>query len=54
MSDEPQIFIPESFTSLFVPPGRTRPQASRTQVLERYELCEDLAQMPGDGVEPRV
>lgn len=54
MSDEPQIFIPESFTALFVPPGRTRPQASRTQVLERYELCEDLAQMLVDTAASRV
>jgi hypothetical protein len=46
MSDESsQVFIPPSFIALFVPPGRQRPTASREHIAERYELCEDLAQM---------
>lgn len=45
MSEDSQIVIPKSFIDLFVPPGRLRPTASREHILERYELCEDLAQM---------
>lgn len=45
MSDDPQTFIPPSFTALFLRPGQARPAATRAQVLERYEWCEDLAQM---------
>ena len=45
MSDESQIEIPPSFIALFVPPGRSKPNASREQIAERYEFCEDLAQL---------
>ncbi len=45
MSDEHQIEIPPSFIALFVDPGRTRPNATRSVIAERYELCEDLATM---------
>jgi hypothetical protein len=40
-----QVFVPPSFVALFVPPGRIKPTASRAEIAERYELCEDLAQM---------
>jgi hypothetical protein len=43
MSDDSQIVIPASFIALFVPPGRSRPSASRTLIAERHEFCEDLA-----------
>jgi len=43
MSDESQIEIPASFIALFVPEGRMKPSASRQEIAERYELCEDLA-----------
>lgn len=43
--DENQIEIPPSFTALFVPPGGTRLKVPAAQVRERYELCEDLANM---------
>jgi len=43
MSDENQILIPESFLALFLSPGRSRPGASHAHIMERYELCEDLA-----------
>lgn len=43
--DSSQIQIPPSFIALFVPAGRSRPTATREHIAERYELCEDLAQM---------
>ena len=43
MSDDSQVQIPASFIALFVPPARVKPSASREQIAERYELCEDLA-----------
>jgi hypothetical protein len=45
MSDHSQILVPPSFIALFIPPGRHKPTASREHIAERYELCEDLAQM---------
>lgn len=45
MSDDNQINIPPSFTALFVMPGRIKPSASREHIVERYDLCEDLATM---------
>ncbi len=52
MSDDSQISLPPSFIALFLPPGGAargaKPQASRQHMAERYELCEDLAQMLTD------
>src|SRR5437867_10943081 len=45
MSDESQIIVPPSFVALFEEPGRVKPKAPREHILERYELCEDLATM---------
>jgi hypothetical protein len=45
MSDHSQIVVPPSFIALFVPPGRIKPNAARTEIVARYEFCEDLAQM---------
>lgn len=45
MSDESQIEIPQSFIALFVEPGRSKPNASREAIGQRYELCEDLANL---------
>jgi hypothetical protein len=45
MSDENQIVVPPSFVTLFVEPGRVKPNASRQHILARYEFCEDLATM---------
>lgn len=45
MSDEYQIEIPPSFVALFVPEGRIKPTASFREIRERYEYCEDLANM---------
>lgn len=45
MSEDSQIVVPPSFVALFVPPGRIKPTEAREVIAERYELCEDLAQM---------
>lgn len=44
MSDS-QIVIPPSFLQLFVPQGKTRPTEPRELIAQRYDLCEDMAQM---------
>ena len=43
MDDDNQIVIPESFIGLFVQPGRSKPTEPYGTILQRYELCEDLA-----------
>ena len=45
MSDDSQIAVPPSFVAVFVPEGRTKPTEAREVIAQRYELCEDLAQM---------
>ena len=54
MSDESQILVPVSFIALFLPPGARRPTAPREHIAERYELCEDLAQMLTDEARSRL
>lgn len=44
MSDS-QFVIPPSFIQLFVPEGKTRPSETREVIAQRYDLCEDMAQM---------
>ncbi len=45
MSDDSQLVLPPSFIALYVPSGRIKPTESREHLLQRYELCEDFAQM---------
>ncbi len=45
MLDPNQIVIPRSFIDLFVPSGSHKPNASREHIAQRYDLCEDMAQM---------
>ena len=45
MSEGNQIYLPESFTSLYVPPGKVKPSIGLRAMTERYELCEDLANL---------
>lgn len=45
MSEGSQIVVPPSFVALFVPAGRWRPTEPADFIEERYELCEDFAQM---------
>jgi hypothetical protein len=43
--DESQIEVPPSFVALFVPAGRIKPTSPWHEIRERYEYCEDLANM---------
>lgn len=45
MSDDNQIYLPQSFTALYVPPGKVKPSIGHREMAERYELCEDLANL---------
>ena len=45
MSDANQVEIPQAFIALFIEPGRSKPVATRFFIAERYELCEDMAQL---------
>jgi hypothetical protein len=54
MSDESQIEIPPSFIALFVEPGRIKPNASRAEIQQRYEFCEDLASMLTETAQSRL
>lgn len=48
MSDDNQTFVPPSFIELYLPPGRVKPILPAAELAQRYELCEDLAQMLTD------
>jgi hypothetical protein len=45
MSDDSQLEIAPSFLALFVDAGKTRPNLPRAELTQRYELCEDMANM---------
>lgn len=45
MSGDSQIEVPPSFLALYVAPGRSKPHITWADLLARYELCEDMAQM---------
>jgi Fe2+ transport system protein FeoA len=49
-----QTFLPPSFIALHIPPGRSKPTATRADMATRYELCEDLAQMLTDNAQTRL
>jgi hypothetical protein len=49
--DDNQILIPHSFIALFLSPGAQRPNQPRAWIAQRYELCEDLAQMLSDSAQ---
>lgn len=45
MSPDNQTLIPERFSALYIPPGRHKPSLPWSELAQRHELCEDLAQM---------
>lgn len=45
MSEDNHIVPPPSFVALFTEPGRARPSQSREVIQQRYEFCEDLANL---------
>lgn len=50
MYEENQSHIPESFMALYVKPHQYKPSLPRLELTQRYELCEDLANMLTDTV----
>ena len=57
MSDDAsQTLIPPSFVALYLTPGRpwSKPSEPRHVIAERYEFCEDLAQMLVDEAKARL
>jgi hypothetical protein len=51
MDDYNQIEVPPSFLALFTSPGGHRLLQPMNTVRERYELCEDLAQLSAEQAE---
>jgi hypothetical protein len=45
LSEDNQIEIPQSFCALFQEPGRSKLAATRFFIAQRYELCEDMANL---------
>ena len=45
MYEENQSFVPESFMALYVDKGRTKPNLPRPELTQRYEMCEDMANL---------
>ena len=45
MSHESQLYLPESFLALFQTPGRSKPSETQAHIAQRYEWCEDMAQL---------
>ena len=45
MSEDNQIVVPPAFIALYVPPGRVKPTEGRDFIMQRHELCEDMACM---------
>lgn len=43
--EDNQIGIPPSFTALYLAPGGYKTTVPRAELAQRYELCEDMAQM---------
>ena len=50
MYEENQSFVPESFMMLYVKPGQYKPSLPRQELTQRYEFCEDMANMLTDTV----
>jgi len=50
MDEDNQSFVSDSFVSLFVKPGHSKPILSKSDILQRYEFCEDLANMLQDTI----
>ena len=45
MNDQNQLNIPESFVALYTAPGAYKPGLPKEALFERYEFCEDLANL---------
>lgn len=45
MNDPNQLTVPESFTALYLAPGGYKTTLPRGELVERFEFCDDLANM---------
>lgn len=45
MNDPNQLTVPESFVGLYLAPGAIKPSLPRNELIERFEFCDDLANM---------
>ncbi len=54
MTPERQIYIPASFIELYRNSSGLHPKASRLWIEQRYELCEDLAQLLHEKIKDKV
>lgn len=54
MSDDNQLVLPRSFIELFMPHGAIKPIEPRHVIAERYDLCEDMAQMLSEDAGERL
>jgi hypothetical protein len=43
MPDDPISSVPVSFLALYLAAGRLKPSASRADIAERHEFCDDLS-----------
>jgi hypothetical protein len=43
--DDNQFLIPQAFVALYLEPGRLKPALPREAIAERFELCEDMANL---------
>ncbi len=48
MTEEFQIHIPSTFMALYISLGMIKPSIGQREMAERYELCEDLANLLTD------
>jgi len=54
MSGDRPFDVPDSFVQLYRVPGRVKLVEPRERVEQRYELCEDLAQMLCDSAREKL
>jgi hypothetical protein len=45
MHKDSQLHIPASFVALFIAPGQTKPHTPWADIAQRYDWCEDMAQL---------
>lgn len=48
MSEDSQIEIPPSFIAVYMAPGQRRPSLPRSELAQRHEFCDDLANLLTD------
>jgi hypothetical protein len=53
-SEDSQIVVPESFIALYRQPGRLKLSAPRSEIAQRHEFCDDLAQMLTDQAQTKL